>query len=502
MSYWKEWGAYLATCVESGTEFGSSDLGWERIESDFLLPANRWYGGGLGLIQITSKNIEMLQAMHTAGVDFSSLPPGQLKDDVINKTQSRNYHIGSITAPGGCFTLSETQALNPILNTDQAKRVQAQVTVDYFTVDNGWALNLLEQANCPDPVKAFWVPMVVLAPASIRGLVNPPIAQTLDQAAIDASYYVGSFYAGRFNTLKTLMAQADINQPPPVNLFDLDPTTTGSRPVKPTTPDGENGGGDSGNETTDVPVPTPEDNGVKKPVPKWTLEAKPLYIKGTLIRQLDSGFKVGLDKNFAYLNYLSRDGSLPPPEANGNEPPSSTNPPDTGETSQQPSPGPSGEPDPTDVDRMIESWLQPLEAIPDATIRYQMARPQGDPTASGWADCSGFIMWGLRKIHPSVWAGGYTNTGTMYAAFKKGGYVTWEGNITQLTSQPLKRGDVIIMSAMSDYGAGGNSHTGVMTDGVTFYNQHVHPGNSHQNLASIIPYYLDHVYACIVKPVK
>lgn len=103
MSKWKEWGAYNTTIVESGTEFGKPVTGYNRVESDYLYP--QWeagYGGGIGVIQFTSNNFELLMTIKNRGGDMSPLAGtdlGQALND--NNAAGINWGVGSWD--GGIF---------------------------------------------------------------------------------------------------------------------------------------------------------------------------------------------------------------------------------------------------------------------------------------------------------------------------------------------------------------------------------------------------------------
>lgn len=92
-------------------------------------------------------------------------------------------------------------------------------------------------------------------------------------------------------------------------------------------------------------------------------------------------------------------------------------------------------------------------------VYYYQGRPQQNPLQCGWADCSGFIGWGLRNIHPAVWNNGYLHTGTIHQIFKANGYCIYGvGPTTSIPWNQLKPGDIINIGADPGLGAGNYSH--------------------------------------------
>lgn len=249
MTYWKEWGAYLTTSIESGTDVkNGAEPVWNRIESDFL-PNLPYYGGGLGAIQITSCNFEMLLDMFKNSVDFSSISGTTLYNDLKNSTPSKEYKVGwsSNYAP---FTLQEKQGLDNILMQKKAIEIQRRWIVKFFDEYNAQYINMIKDANIPDEVRCFVMNAVVLSPAYIPTLVTTaPVSTTVNGMADDQMQGLPEGYAGRVYGIRDLVntMNIDFKSPPPHNFWDesskpsgpQSPTNTGNgnnknpSPVKP-----------------------------------------------------------------------------------------------------------------------------------------------------------------------------------------------------------------------------------------------------------------------------
>lgn len=135
--------------------------------------------------------------------------------------------------------------------------------------------------------------------------------------------------------------------------------------------------------------------------------------------------------------------------------------------SSKPSPSPpqpepdSGKPPVTGGDVIANTFIHELNLVVNHKphVYYYNGRPQPDPTKCGWADCSGFIGWGLRNIHPAVWNGGSIHTGTIHTILKNNGYMIWGvGARTDIPWDKLKPGDIINFGMDASLGAGLQSH--------------------------------------------
>lgn len=91
---------------------------------------------------------------------------------------------------------------------------------------------------------------------------------------------------------------------------------------------------------------------------------------------------------------------------------------------------------------------------------YANIRPQRNPRAVGWADCSGMVGYILHTVYPRMWAGGYINTSTILQYCRAHKMVAWHGSQNQLIKHMsvVKQGDIIVMGADPSCGAGLMSH--------------------------------------------
>lgn len=223
MSKWKEWGAYNTTIVESGTEFGKPVTGYNRVESDYLYP--QWeagYGGGIGVIQFTSNNFELLMTIKNRGGDMSPLAGtdlGQALND--NNAAGINWGVGSWD--GGIFDKKELEGLKIILNTDLSKEVQAEFVQNYFDRTNGWLTSKIANSGLSDVCKTMVCAYVVLAPGWGNTLLQPPMSTTPEGILADMNSLGGSSYYSRnqivYDSAKKI---TDFNADPPTNFWNFE----------------------------------------------------------------------------------------------------------------------------------------------------------------------------------------------------------------------------------------------------------------------------------------
>ena len=163
--------------------------------------------------------------------------------------------------------------------------------------------------------------------------------------------------------------------------------------------------------------------------------------------------------------------------------------------------------DPSKNDRCeetIDMYIKELLKTPLNTLIYKNIRPQKPINKADYADCSSFIGWGMRDIHPKVWNGGYLHTGTIYDYFKKNGYMKWEGKFVDLHKQKLVKGDIIEFSDDTSFGAGLEKHVGVMSTDTKFLDMNGF-GNQERPWTDVYNYYNENLgfnYACIHSIVK
>lgn len=154
--------------------------------------------------------------------------------------------------------------------------------------------------------------------------------------------------------------------------------------------------------------------------------------------------------------------------------------------------------------KKIDKFISELKKIPLETLNYQNIRPQAPLNTVKYADCSSFVGWGLRDLHPKVWNNGYLHTGTIYQYFKKNGYLKWQGTFVDLKNQKLEKGDIIEFSDDNTFGAGLEKHVGVMTSATMFIDMNGN-GNQERKFTDVYNYYNTYLgfnHTCILKIVK
>lgn len=189
---------------------------------------------------------------------------------------------------------------------------------------------------------------------------------------------------------------------------------------------------------------------------KWTLDEGYYFTDGNTLRSSNSEFCMQRYGNTFLLfldehekkefvkNEQSKDleDNSTKPSPNPPRPEGSTNPPSGGEI-------------------LANSFIHELNLVINHQphVYYEQLRPQQNPLTCGWADCSGFIGWGLRNIHPAVWNNGILHTGTIHRTFADNGYMIWGVKPTsQIPWNKLKPGDIINIGADSGLSAGNYSH--------------------------------------------
>lgn len=222
MSKWKEWGAYITTVVESGTVFGEPVTGYARVESDYLYPQRAaGYGGGIGVIQFTSNNFDLLMEIKKRGGDMSSLNGTDLGNALdTNNAAGINWGVGSWD--GGIFDKKELEGLKIILATDLSKEVQAEFVQNYFDKTNGWLTSKIEASGLSDVCKAMICGYVVLAPGWGNVLLQPPMSTTPEGILSDMNSLGGSSYYSRNQIIYDCAKKInDFNKNPPTNFWDF-----------------------------------------------------------------------------------------------------------------------------------------------------------------------------------------------------------------------------------------------------------------------------------------
>lgn len=155
---------------------------------------------------------------------------------------------------------------------------------------------------------------------------------------------------------------------------------------------------------------------------------------------------------------------------------------------------------------LADSFIHELNLVVNHKphVYYHNGRPQPNPLSCGWADCSGFIGWGLRNIHPTVWNNGYLHTGTIHQMFSGNGYMIWGvGKRTDIPWSKLKPGDIINFGMTPSLGAGLESH--VICYG---HNGQIIDCNGsggaqiRDNCQNIVMNYYNHTYAAVYRIYK
>lgn len=118
--------------------------------------------------------------------------------------------------------------------------------------------------------------------------------------------------------------------------------------------------------------------------------------------------------------------------------------------------------DKTDNDK-VEKIMKELDKVKDHDYYYSNARPARDPNVTGYTDCSGMDGWLVRNVYPSLWNGGYTNTGIFLNFAKSHNMLVFTGSMMQARSfNKWKAGDLIIFGDRPDCGAGLSSHVAII----------------------------------------
>lgn len=194
------------------------------------------------------------------------------------------------------------------------------------------------------------------------------------------------------------------------------------------------------------------------------------YLRNTQLWHLGKHANImSRSQDFFSLNLKKKKTTNSGSNASSSRPSSSTsNKQNTGNNTADKKPSkPSDPKQPTQPSSNIEKFINKLASVPLRSISYANIRPQQDPLVCGWADCSGYIAWGLSEILPEVWNGGYTNTGTMNVYFRNRGNVIAEGTQwSSIANAKPKRGDILLMGDNSSTGAGLSSHVVAFIDGV------------------------------------
>lgn len=111
----------------------------------------------------------------------------------------------------------------------------------------------------------------------------------------------------------------------------------------------------------------------------------------------------------------------------------------------------------------IEKIMKELDKVKEKDFQYSNYRPAQNPLVSGATDCSGMDGWLVRDVVPSLWNGGYTNTGIFLNYAKSHNLLVYEGNMNSVKSfNKWKAGDLILFGDDPSIGAGGSSHVAII----------------------------------------
>lgn len=481
---WKDWGIYGTMIVEGGiSNAGDTAPVWDKIESDYAESSYGWtsgFGSGMGLIQLTATlAFNYLRDCQTNGADFSGMPDGDVKNDIINGTQSAHWSGTSLN--GGTYTADEMHFLKTIMNSDIGKNTMITNTKNYFDVTNKGYVDMIAAANCPDEVKAFMMNMCVLAPAYVRQLCNPPVSQTLDGICSDAKQLITwSGYEQRFNTVRDFLKGKDMNSDPPFSIYNYNGgsgTSTPTTPPKTPAPGHNNGNNAGGAGST-------HQQATVKPPAKIEVDSGDFYLKNNILFKMGDKFSLTRYNNHLMLNLGDNTSEKRTQVKNDNDVKNA------GQTAVKPIPDHTGSTT-TDKNKIIDEVIADLEQFPDNHFRYANIRPQGDLHQVDYADCSGFIGWGIRNAHPVVWNNGGVNTASMYALFKPNGFVTEEGDIGNLVNANLERGDIILLTDYFPFHAGNNEHVIMYIGNGNTLDMNGN-GNQHHTLADRVNIYINY----------
>ena len=448
---WFKWGVYCTLCVESGVTYPSKKIIWDTVESDFLLNSvgsGRLYGGGIGLIQVTSKNYQMLRQIVTDGYDMTNFPSGSIKTQLTSGNKTSDWFQYSTKYPYGLFTANETKEIKKMLRSEQGQKANIDYMVSYFQQDNAYAYSQIKNSSLDDKGKAFLVNLIVLAPAYVQRVLSTG-AKTLNQLKTAELNQIGwsQGYINRCDTIINILNQININSNPPIDIDnfenDNEPTNT------------DNNQSNGGNSETGTPPPKEE-----KPL-KYELTSGLFYLKNNMLYCVDSNFKMIRYKDYFILEPIEENEENVKQKENEKEKETVLKPSEENPNS------------PADKNGIVEQFVNELLKVPLNSVTYSNNRPGVNPIKFGIADCSSFVAWGLRNLHPKVWNNGYVNTGTIFNIFKNNGYLIWQGgNVNQLKDREsqglLKHGDILEFSDDNTFGAGNDKHVGIYLSGSRF----------------------------------
>lgn len=439
---WKDWGIYATMIVEGSVEAGSSSVKWDTIESDFVANQNYRFGAGSGIIQFTFGLSHGVYAdIHTRGFDFSELPSGWLKTDITTGSYSGDAHWGVGYRTGYGFSYAEMQVLKKALRSEHGRAVQVDRTKRYFDEVNKSLTTRISNSSMPDVCKAYSMNVIVLAPAFVENILRAQ-PQTLDACYnVMMGTSLSSWgYGSRLAVVRDYLKGKDMNTNPPFSVYNY-----GGDP----TPDPE-------------PKPTPSgdpDKGVTELVEKktierqkWTLDEGHYYLKNGVLYGMGQAFKMTRMGDNFFLGIEEKE-KIELVEQKKDEALNGESNKDT-DNSVKPAPD-----NPEEGQKnIVNSFISELRKTVSAGVSYANVRPQPDPTVVHYADCSSFIGWGLRHIHPVIWNNGYLNTGTIHVAFKNAGYMRWEGLRRDIPWDKVIKGSILNFGMDASLGAGLQSH--------------------------------------------
>ena len=174
-----------------------------------------------------------------------------------------------------------------------------------------------------------------------------------------------------------------------------------------------------------------------------------IYLKNESIYQIGGKRLMNRFNNFAIINgdVISVENPTPPKE--------NVKPVENGKTTDS---KPKPENKPKDNDNKVNLFVKELESIPLHSLYYDNKRPQPNPNVCGFADCSGYIGFCLRKLLPEVWRNGACNTGTQLAWFDSKGRVVKRSRDFNELSALVKKGDIMYAGVEPSVGSGNDSH--------------------------------------------
>ena len=416
---WKEIGVFAGFYVESGVaDWNSTVVRWDAIEGDYLWPSQRNYGPGLSLIQETSSNGLLLRYIRDNGVDITGLSLS-----LQSQIASKNY-IGS-------FSYSDTAELKRILVQDKAKEMVFRDIREYFDDRNRVLTSKIGTSSMPDICKAYTINLLILYPAGVQSVINAN-PQTLNEVQNACARALPSSYANSLQTL-TEKFQEFIEQG--VNF------TTDNPPVNPwegVPPGDDDGGDDDGTSPSRY-------NGlyVKVGYFLYKLGDKSIKIKVHFLKDKGVCYDVNHKLKFQCMGkFWKLSGKTKGEDMGG-----------SGEANS-----PSGD--------IVDAISEMLSGV--GNNNYQMVRPVGPNPQTSPFDCSGAVCFALRFMYPTLWNNGFCgNTNTLYNFFTAS-IILSTGVYQDIQNFDFRPGDIILMGSSSNYGAGGTSHTGMMTSNNIF----------------------------------